>query len=211
MTRGRKKDMTIPPSRALTQQRDYRARRAQYVTELEQRCSKLEVENSELRQEIHGLRLKLPATSVHNPQVVATSRQLMEELSTVTSTLSRFQHLVFAEANTFPPPKALPTGNPSSEPIVGRHSSYNQYSPSLHTGAIPSPLSLGSPSSSSLSPSPEIRACHAPPSFPRDILHSEAPGASTSRVNAPSFLFDKDGTEGASDGPWPPPPPPPSF
>lgn len=32
MTRGRKKDLTIPPSRALAQQRDYRARKAQYVS-----------------------------------------------------------------------------------------------------------------------------------------------------------------------------------
>jgi hypothetical protein len=34
MTRGRKKDLTIPPSRALAQQRDYRARKAEYVYSL---------------------------------------------------------------------------------------------------------------------------------------------------------------------------------
>jgi hypothetical protein len=52
MTRGRKKDLSIPPSRSLTQQRDYRARKAQYVTDLEERCHRAEQENAELRKEL---------------------------------------------------------------------------------------------------------------------------------------------------------------
>lgn len=52
MTRGRKKDLTIPPTRALVQQRDYRARKAQYVSELEERCRKAEEDNVRLRKEL---------------------------------------------------------------------------------------------------------------------------------------------------------------
>lgn len=74
MTRGRKKDMTIPPTRALTQQRDYRARRAQYVSDLEDKCHALEAENTCLRQEVAALRTRLPAATAHNPAVVRAVR-----------------------------------------------------------------------------------------------------------------------------------------
>ena len=52
MTRGRKKDMTMPPSRSLAQQRAYRDRRAKYVADLEERCRVAEAENTRLRQEL---------------------------------------------------------------------------------------------------------------------------------------------------------------
>lgn len=52
MTRGRKKNLSIPPTRALVQQRDYRARRAHYVASLEEKCRKLEEDNAQLRQEL---------------------------------------------------------------------------------------------------------------------------------------------------------------
>ncbi|KAF8918065.1 hypothetical protein CPB85DRAFT_111467 [Mucidula mucida] len=155
MTRGRKKDLTIPTTRALTQQRDYRARRAQYVSDLEEKCRALENENDSLRQEVRTLRIKLPATTVHNPAVVETSSQLMHDLSAVTQTLSRFQHLVFAEANTFPPP--MPMLHP---PQDGRQ-------------FMPSPVS---------SACSDIRATHTAPRFPRDILcsgHDTSPRFST--------------------------------
>ncbi|KAF9074700.1 hypothetical protein BDP27DRAFT_1201064, partial [Rhodocollybia butyracea] len=58
--RGRKKDLTIPPTRALTQQRDYRARKAHYLSELEDRCRHLEDENSALQQELQALKAGLP-------------------------------------------------------------------------------------------------------------------------------------------------------
>jgi hypothetical protein len=52
MTRGRKKDLTIPPTRALVQQRDYRARKANYVSDLEERLRKAEEENAQLRRDL---------------------------------------------------------------------------------------------------------------------------------------------------------------
>lgn len=76
MTRGRRKDMTIPPSRALLQQRDYRARKAQYLTDLELRVKKAEEENVLLRKEVESLQAKLKAAvppqaqSPYGPEVV---------------------------------------------------------------------------------------------------------------------------------------------
>lgn len=56
MTRGRKKDLTIPPSRSLDHQRAYRDRKAKYVADLEERCRKAEAENDALRRELRALK-----------------------------------------------------------------------------------------------------------------------------------------------------------
>lgn len=77
MTRGRKKDLTIPPTRALVQQRDYRARKAQYVSELEERCARAEEENIQLRKDLAVVRSgsALPA-AVFDPLTVCSSLKL---------------------------------------------------------------------------------------------------------------------------------------
>jgi len=64
MTRGRKKDLTIPPTRALVQQRDYRARKAHYVADLEERVQRVEAENVQLRKDLEAARagLSTPTT-----------------------------------------------------------------------------------------------------------------------------------------------------
>lgn len=67
MTRGRRKDLTIPPSRALLQQRDYRARKAQYVADLEDRLRREEDENTKLRKEIDSLRMRAAASGSLGP------------------------------------------------------------------------------------------------------------------------------------------------
>jgi uncharacterized protein YhaN len=69
MTRGRKKDLTIPPTRALVQQRDYRARKAHYIADLEERLRKAEAENAQLRKELESARAGLALPPL-NPQVV---------------------------------------------------------------------------------------------------------------------------------------------
>lgn len=56
MARGRKKDLTIPPSRSLDHQRAYRDRKARYVADLEERCQKYEVENQALRSELLSMK-----------------------------------------------------------------------------------------------------------------------------------------------------------
>lgn len=63
MVRGRKKNLTVPPTRQLTLQRDYRARKAQYLSELEERCSRAEEENARLRRELELARAAIPFVS----------------------------------------------------------------------------------------------------------------------------------------------------
>ncbi|KAH7888613.1 hypothetical protein F5I97DRAFT_724576 [Phlebopus sp. FC_14] len=105
MVRGRKKDYTIPPSRALTQQRDYRARKAQYVQELQQRCARAEEENVRLRRELDIIRTAAPP-NVLSPDVMVASNDLMQHLAAMSASISRFQR-VAEQSNTFslsPPP-----------------------------------------------------------------------------------------------------------
>lgn len=117
MTRGRRKDLSIPPSRALLQQRDYRARKAQYVNDLEDRARRAEEENVRLRKELDVLRLRAaapgsmgpspdvvrihaPTSTPHTthpvPKVTASS-ELMHQLTAAAACLARFQQLTFTE------------------------------------------------------------------------------------------------------------------
>ena len=59
MPRGRKRDPTLPPSRSLLTQRAFRERKAQYVSDLEQRCKVAEAENERLKIELEELRTRL--------------------------------------------------------------------------------------------------------------------------------------------------------
>ncbi|KAI0645660.1 hypothetical protein C8Q79DRAFT_911385 [Trametes meyenii] len=124
MTRGRRKDMTIPPSRALLQQRDYRARKAQYLADLEVRVKKAEDENVLLRQEVESLQAKLktsvppPAQSPYGPEVAAASSDLMHHLAVASASITRFQQLAFypgpsSHVNRTPITLATPTYTPS--------------------------------------------------------------------------------------------------
>ena len=70
MTRGRKKDFTIPPTRNLVQQRDYRARKARYLSDLEERCKSAEEENVRLRKELAETKARLNSTSAYLPETV---------------------------------------------------------------------------------------------------------------------------------------------
>ena len=52
MARGRRKDLTVPPTRALQAQRAYRVRKQHGFSELQERCRRLESENKAMRQQI---------------------------------------------------------------------------------------------------------------------------------------------------------------
>jgi hypothetical protein len=73
MTRGRKKDITIPPSRTLVQQRDYRARKAHYIANLEERCRRAEEENIQLRRELDEARALLTTPAMLHPDTVSSA------------------------------------------------------------------------------------------------------------------------------------------
>lgn len=73
MARGRKKNLALPPSRSLEHQRAFRARKANYLAELEERCHRAEAENDMLRREVASLRDALPITPSINPEIVSTA------------------------------------------------------------------------------------------------------------------------------------------
>ncbi|KAE9401379.1 hypothetical protein BT96DRAFT_856539 [Gymnopus androsaceus JB14] len=123
MTRGRKKDLTIPPSRALAQQRDYRARKARYLAELEGHCRRVEQENVLLKQEVESLRAGLPvaASESLDPQLVSASSDLMRDLSAASSSLERFQRLAYSQRES----ESLSTSRPSPTPSASSSTSQN--------------------------------------------------------------------------------------
>jgi len=103
MARGRKKDLSIPPSRALTQQRDYRARKAQYVADLEERCQRAEEENVRLREEIETLKAQCRVsgiTTTCNPELVKVTSELMQQVTSTSASLARFRQLVAPQASS---------------------------------------------------------------------------------------------------------------
>jgi hypothetical protein len=69
MTRGRRKDTTIPPSRALIIQRAYRDRKAKYLSDLEDRCRNAEEENERLRKELELARSESGVASINSELV----------------------------------------------------------------------------------------------------------------------------------------------
>ncbi|KAF8192817.1 hypothetical protein K438DRAFT_1969937 [Mycena galopus ATCC 62051] len=90
MPRGRKKDPTIPANRALTVQRDYRARKAQYVADLEARCAAAEAENVRLRQEVAFLRGQSGPPETLSPAAIQASAQLRDALAVASASLAHF-------------------------------------------------------------------------------------------------------------------------
>ncbi|KAK2467831.1 hypothetical protein APHAL10511_000126 [Amanita phalloides] len=128
MTRGRKKDPTIPPTRALIQQRDYRARRAHYVASLEEKCRKVEEENIQLREELAAVRVS--RSTPPNHEVVEASIQLMHHLSSAVASLARFQQVAFPEhasnasASAIPRPPNTSTWSQSTEAENETHDPY---------------------------------------------------------------------------------------
>jgi len=93
MTRGRKKDLTLPPSRTLSQQRDYRVRRAQYLSDLEGRYRRLESENEELREELHLVKSGHQFALLNNPATIQVVSELSHQLEAVSILLHRFEGL----------------------------------------------------------------------------------------------------------------------
>jgi len=162
MTRGRKKDLTIPPTRSLTQQRDYRARKANYVSELETHCRKVEEENAELRKELADVRARLANPIVVLPETAQASQELLYSLAIASVSLTKFQQLAFPNiqqttqtsfqsnqnahgAYPSPPSNIGDTreigGHPGSQPHKGRKRLFTEseeeflYSPTVQAGS----------------------------------------------------------------------------
>ncbi len=74
MTRGRRKDTTLPLSRGLAIQRAYRDRKARYIADLEDRCRKAEEENRRLKEELAQAR----TSTSFNPDLVIEFLSLLK-------------------------------------------------------------------------------------------------------------------------------------
>jgi len=90
MTRGRRKDTTLPPSRALIVQRAYRDRKAKRLSDLEDRCRKAEEENERLRKEL-DLARSGSAVAAINSDMARVCSDLMQNLERTQRALSLFQ------------------------------------------------------------------------------------------------------------------------
>ncbi|KAH8822465.1 hypothetical protein DL96DRAFT_1621103 [Flagelloscypha sp. PMI_526] len=102
MTRGRRRDLTLPPSRTLTQQRDYRARKAQTIRDLETRCQRAEAENVQLREQVTQLQAELEfSRSGQTSSSLQTVEQVLQDLERATQSARRLQtSLTNSSSNT---------------------------------------------------------------------------------------------------------------
>ncbi|KAJ7135952.1 hypothetical protein C8R44DRAFT_869648 [Mycena epipterygia] len=142
MTRGRKKDHTIPATRALTLQRDYRARKTQYVADLEARCKAAEAENVRLRKELELLQQSVPQSAL-SPAVIQASAQLKDTLVAASASLSHFMNVALpsegGHAMHATPPTYSSATPPSYSTLLALLSSAAsaQYRPDENPNPIP--------------------------------------------------------------------------
>ncbi|KAH9935516.1 uncharacterized protein B0H18DRAFT_415105 [Fomitopsis serialis] len=189
MTRGRRKDMTIPPSRALLQQRDYRARKARYVADLEDRCKQVEEENARLKEQIDilGAQLRTAGQSAAqrtspSPEMVRAfhlSAQLAAALATVLAShtppcqaaatnelihnLSAAAHSInhFQQVAFGPPPSSEPSSASSLRlPPIQNHTPTSLATPSFTPSPLPQPHHRLPPSPRQRIELPPLHALH---------------------------------------------------
>jgi len=126
MTRGRKKDLTIPATRALAQQRDYRARKARYVSDLEDRCRAAEEDNARLKKELELAKAGVP--TAFSSETAQASSELLKHLNAASASLSQFHRLAFPYA-----PQTQPPIQPLTNLNVLRPASFPSPTPSIPT------------------------------------------------------------------------------
>ncbi|KAI9429791.1 hypothetical protein H4582DRAFT_149467 [Lactarius indigo] len=97
MTRGRRKDTTLPLSRGLIIQRAYRDRKAKYIADLEDRCRKAEEENVRLKEELALARSQSSNASM-NTELARACSDLMYSLQRTQTALSHFQQQALVPA-----------------------------------------------------------------------------------------------------------------
>ncbi|KAH9176348.1 hypothetical protein EDB89DRAFT_2065700 [Lactarius sanguifluus] len=100
MTRGRRKDTTLPLSRGLVIQRAYRDRKAKYVADLEDRCREAEEENVRLKKELALARSQSPQSpnASINAELARACSDLMYSLQRTQAALSHFQQRALVPA-----------------------------------------------------------------------------------------------------------------
>ncbi|KAG2043558.1 hypothetical protein BDR03DRAFT_425710 [Suillus americanus] len=167
MVRGRKRDLTAPPTRQLTQQRDYRARKARYLTELEQRCLKAEDENVRLRRELELARAAMPFGSPQ--EVVQVSSELLRDLVNASASIARFQQITAPRA-----------------PVPSDHDSFHHRQPPISSYSQPPAGPSGlHPSGSSSPPQASSQPITILPSHVLALQESRARPAPQNQILSP--------------------------
>lgn len=169
MVRGRKRDLTAPPTRQLTQQRDYRARKARYLTELEQRCLKAEDENVRLRRELELARAAMPFGSPQD--VVQVSSELLRDLVNASASIARFQQITAPRA-----------------PVPPDHNSFHHRQPPIPISSYSQPPAGPSVFRPSESPSPRQASSQPTTILPSHVLalqESRARSAPQNQILSP--------------------------
>ncbi|KAK7688388.1 hypothetical protein QCA50_008761 [Cerrena zonata] len=204
MVRGRKRDTTSEPSRALMQQREYRARKAQYQAELEARFNHLEEENEELRQEVAQLRMQVGTSRVTNsePRIINAALDLRNQMNHTITSISHFtqrlpQHglSLSTDVPTYQGVSYLPTPTPteymSPDTPISTRGRYNDDSYPTDTEMSPVPAELPPIVVTHPSPSPRM------PSHPLvERRHSESSPVEEETVCCWGYVDCDDGTPG---------------
>ncbi|KAF5367957.1 hypothetical protein D9758_004351 [Tetrapyrgos nigripes] len=152
MVRGRKRDATAPLTRSLVLQRDYRARKAQYVADLEAKVRRYAEQNEKLLKEVEDLRKELYRREglVYEADAgkARALASVLNHLSLASTSIQHFQDKIFKSQH-------------SDTHIKHDRSAPNSPASLLHTVSAPSGSSIASTSSvpsssrSSTDPSPE--------------------------------------------------------
>lgn len=198
MVRGRKRDLTAPPTRQLTQQRDYRARKARYLTELERRCLKAEEENVQLRRELELARAAMPFGSPQ--EITQVSSELLRDLVNASASIARFQQITAPRApvplyDSFfhhrqPPISSPPAGPSGLRPSMSSSDSSPRQASSRPTTILPSHVLALQESRARPAPQNRIPSPIGGPRINRTPASSSA--SSQARATSPSLSLDSE-------------------
>ncbi|KAF8829667.1 hypothetical protein HHX47_DHR2000306 [Lentinula edodes] len=204
MVRGRKRDISAPLTRSLILQRDYRARKAKYISDLETRYQKLEADNLRLSKEVKDLKYQLrqkirrketlfaSLTTETDTEKSRALNKVIFSLSSAAASIKSFQSLTRSDDYDAQAPgesslidweRGRPS--PSTTPIS------NFYAYSDHTGLSTNdirPLQLYSPVSN---PSP-------PPSLPTLSPRNNLPESWTPEFMAQNYSSDTNPVDGST-------------
>ncbi|KAJ3992850.1 hypothetical protein F5050DRAFT_845188 [Lentinula boryana] len=168
MVRGRKRDMSAPLTRSLILQRDYRARKAKYISDLEARCQKLENDNSRLSKEVKELKYQLRKKGMDRKDRFALTAEadiekvshalnsVIVSLQSAATSIKSFQCLFMADKpdatddHLTNRKQGLPS--PSTTPSIN-HDSTGLSPQDFRTVHLYSPVSNAPPSPTRLTPS----------------------------------------------------------
>ncbi|KAJ3982083.1 hypothetical protein F5890DRAFT_422169 [Lentinula detonsa] len=170
MVRGRKRDMSAPLTRSLILQRDYRARKAKYISDLEARCQKLENDNSRLSKEVKELKHQLRQRGMdHKDRFAVTSEadiekshalnSVMVSLQSAAASIKSFQCLFMADKpdathdHLTNRKQGLPSPSTTPSKFSINHDSTGLSPQDFQTVHLYSPVSNAPPSPTHLTPS----------------------------------------------------------